>query len=642
MVVERFVGKQHQAVATGNDEAFVSGYPAASQSDAKEGGTIQQTGEAGDVVSAIPRRLSLGAQGAKAGALNNSDALPAPRQVSEQELRKAHGAMEEVAEESTLSAGYISDLGSDAPEAAAVVPVPTPPLPVQAASVTTHKKTFEGRGWSSLLSSMRDTVECTLRHETSMATGLPGESIRVVSMSVEGDSTLLTGLALVHDATKSAVDLDRDLNLYSFEGMQELLETRALAEVPQPSGLGASMQGTATSPNCKAPAIADSGGKGCVVEKAEVGSGGHDAHVNATGEATMRGVSEHRKKKFLVKKATGDTPRQKTVNSPRQGGKATKKQNKTSLKGDPPHENRRESGSRTEGANNNFASPSKTATLLKRAATPRATMASTPRGPATPRTTAAATPRATMASTPRGPATPRVTTVSTPCAGATTPRLQRLSMRYLPFSSRFVATVSPTAAHLQTPIRPLGLRRVSATPERHTPRRHLSHRISLFHGRSVSQARSPDTIYRESKYAAQVDDVSGTKPYGTGVQRGEIRSIPPQRIIRLGVPSFRHTAHNSVAPRSLLSALQASEKADDSVGNGGTPCASLVLPLVGNNDGEHDTHIAGAARSTLSTEAHSERNHALLEKTLGVSRRSRSPVVPLVEPKSTSYAYPQM
>ncbi|RNF07339.1 uncharacterized protein Tco025E_07390 [Trypanosoma conorhini] len=603
MIVEQDMGEKHHATATRNGEAPTNEHPAETHGHTKEGApVVQQADTAVDDASAAPRPPSPCAQGTEAGAVDNGEALPAPRQTSENQLPKVQGGMEEVPDKSAHSAEGFSECGSDPPEAAAMVPLPTPQPPAQAVAVTTHKKTFAGSGWSSLLSSMRETVERTLLQETSKATGLPDASIRVVSMSVEADSTLLTELALVHDATASAAELDRALSLCAFEGMKELLETGASEEAPRPTEPGALPQGTATISHSNVAAVA--------AAAADDGDGDAAAAAEEAAAEPEPEPGQPRKRGVVKEKAPENAPRQKTVVAPQHSGKAAKRQKETPLRGDSPTGHRRAGGPRTEVNKNSVAPTGRAATPRKRIFTPRTELA-TPRAASTPRT------------------------------GTTTPRMQRPGMRFLQLTSQFIATLSPTVTHLQSPVRPSGVHRASAAPEQYTPRRHLSRRESPLHVRSASHPKASGRHLRETKHAAQPGDVSGTKRYTSGIRRSETRPVPPQRIIRLGFPSFPRASHINVEPVSLLPAMQASEGADALVATDEALCAPLAGPLVDINDVGHDTHVADVAHSARSAEARSEKNHALLEKTPGVSRRSRSPAVPSVDLASSTHGHSQ-
>ncbi|KAH9599450.1 hypothetical protein LSM04_001720 [Trypanosoma melophagium] len=224
----------------------------------------------GRAPNAPPRRLSMRARDAE-GHVNYSEPVKTPRRRPSDAELLSHSQQQEKGGDAKKAAPpkkegeTFSEIGSDAPEAAVAAPVPLPhptPTPTKtkaaattkqktptnsnpadAVVVTTHRRVFEGNGWSSLLVSAYSTVERTVLNETSQATSIPDTSIRVVSLAMEG-GRLVAEIALLHDATLTEAAVQRTLDTYPYNGMRMLLEMQE--EKPQqPTGLGAVLAGMA-------------------------------------------------------------------------------------------------------------------------------------------------------------------------------------------------------------------------------------------------------------------------------------------------------------------------------------------------------------------------------------------------------------
>ncbi|EAN92914.1 hypothetical protein C3747_93g113 [Trypanosoma cruzi] len=545
----------------------------------KEGSDVPLTGTSGNGGSAPARVLSLRAQSTESGTGDKGKTIPAPRQTSDDEVQKTPIRKEEAPKKADSSARSFSDCGSDPPEAAAMAPVPTPQPSVNAAAVTTYKKTFEGSQWASLLSSMHDTVMRTLLNEASMATGLPDTKIRVVEMKMEGDSTLFTEISLVHDSTKSAEDMDHALNAYAFEGMKQLLEMRSFSENRQPTNPNVTLQGKATLSKGKTAAAAADDDDNVNGVKKDSPSGVHVACLNAADEAATNDeetVTENThptgspKKTGVVMrgKVHREEARTKKTPSPTPAKKGLKKQ-KVAQRGKSPTE--------------------KMETSPLKGSTPR--RAFTPRGVTT---------SYTEANTSNGPFTPRGAAKS--YARASTPNVRRSGKGFLPFSSKFITTLSPHAARLQYSPRPVGRPRTAAAAERETPRRRGSARASPLRTYSASRGRSSEGPASVSKQVANTADSSGIKRPNGVVNRGGVRPIPPQRVIRVGLPTFPRTPRASAVAVSFLPEAQEYGEAEGFVGTDHAVSTPVEAPPLHENDGEPHEKVAAMTPNSVGFE----------------------------------------
>ncbi|EKF35882.1 hypothetical protein MOQ_002308 [Trypanosoma cruzi marinkellei] len=550
----------------------------------KEGSDVPLTGTSGNGGSAPARHLSLRAQSTESGTGNNGKMLPLPRQPSDEEVQKTPIRKEEVPEKAENSARSFSDCGSDPPEAAAMAPVPTPQPAVNTAAVTTHTKTFEGGQWASLLSSMHDTVMRTLLNEASRATGLPDTKIRVVEMKMKGDSTLVTEISLIHDSTKSTEDMEHALNAYAFEGMKQLLEMRSSTEDRLPINPNVNLHGNAILSTGKPAAAAavdadNDDGNDNKVKKDSLG-GVHVTRLNATNEVATNDEERVTESPYPTGglKKTGVVMRGKVH---REEAKTTKTASQTPAK----------KGTKKQKMAAKGKSPTeKMKTFPQKPSTPK--RAFTPRGVTTSYTGVNTT---NEAYTPRGAAKAY--------ARAGTPNVKRPGKGFLPFSSNFITTLSPHAARLQYSPRPVGRPRSPAGAGRETPRRRGSPRVSPMRTHSASRTRSFEGLANVSKQVSNAADYSGIKRSNGVINRGGGRPIPPQRVIRVGLPTFPRTPRASAVAASLIPESHECGESEGFVPTDHVVSTPVEAFSAHNNDVEPYENVAAMTPNSVGFEA---------------------------------------
>ncbi|ORC85693.1 uncharacterized protein TM35_000331500 [Trypanosoma theileri] len=571
-------------------------------------------------LSAPPRRLSLRARDAEGHAANHTEPVKTPRRPSTQELQQ-HPSPHADAKKATGprdEGETFSEFGSEAPEAATAAPPkplprPTPnttsttvtKTPTGAVAVTTHRRSFHGSGWASLLSSARDTVERTLLNETSQAVRIPDNSIRIVSLEMDGDR-MVAEIALVHEPTFTETTVQQALDTYPFDGMRMLLQIHD--EKPQqPTGLGAVLAGMAghkddsvnkNNNNNNSHNVVKDGHESESVSDPEslelVEEKGDEEASAATRTPTAAAVpeaeggaptttaaaeakpkdSEHTEKPKAQDntakspKANTPTHKGKEASTPRTAGSPRGTSNATAAKA--PRTPR--TGNKTDAAK----APRTPRTAGSPRGTSNATAAKAPRTPRTPhagnKTDAAAAPR-----TPRtphagnktdaaaAPRTPRTQHAGNKADAAKAPRTPRTTRPSGGISPERRGSRSPRGGSPPPPGTYFSLRSpragnatlystISHTPRTYgstTPRRPSRHNAGD-RAASSERARSHTPTGRGGRNSEQLHQQALAcnaileKWRNNGLLRRNDPPIPPQRVIRLGCSLGPHTPRMSI------------------------------------------------------------------------------------------------